>query len=124
MATKFALAEPARIRIIRMYVISESYAWLSLIFASPCRTNVDFDATEEDIQDFFAGFNIEDQFRTKNTKTKNNSIVYVLFATVADRIRAGKINGSFVLGRAIKVQPAPIGNYDRKRSLSFAWRNC
>ena len=114
MATKFALAEPARTRIIRMYVTFKSWVRLLLTFVFPYRTNVDFDATEEDIQDCFSGFKIEDQFRTKNTKTKNKSIVYVLFATVADRIRACLMNGTTVLGRTIKVQPAPNGNYDRK----------
>jgi hypothetical protein len=95
MATTFTLAEPARNRIIRL-------------------TNVHFDADEEVIKDFFIGFEIQDQVRAVNIRTGTKSVVYVLFATVADRIRAQPMSGSHVLDREIKIQPAPKGNYKCK----------
>jgi hypothetical protein len=95
MATTFTLAEPARNRIIRL-------------------TNVHFDADEKAIEDFFTGFEIADQVRAVNTRTGTKSVVYVLFATVADRIRAQPMSGSRVFDREIKIQPAPKGNYECK----------
>jgi RNA recognition motif-containing protein len=95
MATIFALAEPARTRIIRV-------------------TNVHFDAGEKELKELFSDFTIEDYFRPVNTRTSKNSIVYVLFANVAERIRACNKTGLEFLGRTIKIQPAPTGNYERK----------
>jgi len=90
------LLEPARTRIIRL-------------------TNVHFDADKEVIEKFFAGYTIEDQFRTVNSRTGIKSVVYVLFANVSDRIRAcHEKSGHKILGRSIKIQPAQIGNYERE----------
>ncbi|KAH7069923.1 hypothetical protein BKA63DRAFT_580248 [Paraphoma chrysanthemicola] len=83
---------PARNRVIRM-------------------TNVHFDANEDTIIDFFQGCDIQDQYRTVNTRIGTKSIVYVLFAAGADKIRACSLSNSTILDRVIKIQPAPSGNY-------------
>jgi hypothetical protein len=41
----------------------------------------------------------------------------VLFATGVDKIRACKLSGGSILGRVIKIQPAPSGNYRRMRQV-------
>lgn len=92
MATTLQLAQPARDRIVRM-------------------TNVHFDVGEQAIKDLFKDFTVVDQCRTVNSRTGTRSVVYVLFATVADRIRAVKLTGANLLDRIIKIQPAPNGNY-------------
>ncbi|KAF2825474.1 hypothetical protein CC86DRAFT_383348 [Ophiobolus disseminans] len=101
MATMFPLAEPARTRIIRL-------------------TNVHFSADKAVIEKFFADYTIEDQMRTINSRTGHKSIVYVLFASVADRLRACKKTDRNILDRIIKIQPAPTGNYKlNKDEIAF-----
>jgi hypothetical protein len=95
MATTFALTEPARDRIIRI-------------------TNVHFNADEQFIVNIFDGFAIVDQFRTTNTGTGTNSVLYILFKTIADRIRSTELNGLTIVDREIKIQPARDGNFTRK----------
>jgi hypothetical protein len=80
-------------------------------------TNVHFGADEDTIRDFFTGYTIEDQYRAINTRTRTKSIVYVLFATGVDKIRACNLSGGSILGRVIKIQPAPSGNYRRMRQV-------
>ncbi|KAH7074071.1 hypothetical protein FB567DRAFT_610949 [Paraphoma chrysanthemicola] len=74
-------------------------------------TNVHFDADENTIKDFFQGYDIQDQYRTINTRIGTKSIVYVLFAQGADKIRACSLSNSTIFDRVIKIQPAPSGNY-------------
>lgn len=94
MATMLPLREPARTRIIRL-------------------VNVHFDADGEAIKDFLAGSEIEDWYRTVNVRTRKKSVIYVLFSKAEERVRACGKTGQDFLGRAIKVQPAPNGNYER-----------
>jgi hypothetical protein len=95
MATKVALTEPARTRIVRI-------------------TNVHFDADIKVLEEFFESFVIEDHFRTVNTSTGTKSVVYVLFGTAVERIKANSMSGRYVLNRRVKIQPAPDGNYKCK----------
>ncbi|KAH3981209.1 hypothetical protein HBH70_214040 [Parastagonospora nodorum] len=97
MATTFALTEPARDRIIRI-------------------TNVHFHADEQFIVNIFEGFAIVDQFRTINTRTSTNSVLYILFKTIADRIRSTELNGLTIVDREIKIQPARNGNFTLNES--------
>lgn len=92
MANMFKLPEPARDRIIRM-------------------VNVHFDADENVINEFFDGFEILDQIRANNVRTGTNSIIYILFASIADKIRAGTLSGHELVGREINIQPARDGNF-------------
>lgn len=78
-------------------------------------TNVHFDAGKKDIDTLFAGYNIVDQIRAKNPRTRRDNVVYVLFADAAERNRACREkHNHIVLTRAIKIQPAPTGNYERE----------
>jgi hypothetical protein len=95
MATVLHLPQPARNRIVRM-------------------TNVHFDVDEQAIKDLLKDFTIENQCRATNTRTGTLSVVYVLFATVVDRIRAAELDRITLLDRKIKIQPAHIGNYERE----------
>lgn len=77
-------------------------------------TNVHFDVGEQTIKELFKDFTVVDQTRTVNTRTGTRSVVYVLFATIADGIRAVELTGANLIDRIIKVQPAPNGNYKRE----------
>jgi hypothetical protein len=79
------LPPPARDRVVRM-------------------TNVHFAADNKVIDKFFAGYTIQDQYRTTNVR----------ISTVADKIRSLELSGSMLFDREIKIQPAPHGNYTRK----------
>jgi hypothetical protein len=94
MATMLPVLQPARTRIIRM-------------------VNVHFDADDDAIKNFFDGYIIEDWYRTVNVRTKKNSVVYVLFSSAAERVRACGLSGHEFMKRIIKIQPAPTGNYER-----------
>ncbi|CAO2647507.1 Nn.00g084290.m01.CDS01 [Neocucurbitaria sp. VM-36] len=74
-------------------------------------TNVHFDATPQEISKFFGRFTIIDQIRDTNSRTKTNSVVYVLFATHTQRIQAEWLSGQYIRNRRIKIQPAPTGTY-------------
>jgi hypothetical protein len=89
------LPPPARDRVVRM-------------------TNVHFAADNKVIDKFFAGYTIQDQYRTTNVRIGTRSVVYVLFSTVADKIRSLELSGSMLFDREIKIQPAPHGNYTHK----------
>jgi len=95
MTSTLSLSEPARDRIIRI-------------------TNVHFKADAQFIVNMFDGFTIVDQMRTVNTRTGTNSVVYILFGTIADRIRSTELNGLTIVDREIKIQPAREGNFARK----------
>jgi hypothetical protein len=95
MPVVFSLPEPARKRIIRV-------------------TNVHFDASSSDIEHVFEGYTMQDQYRIYNSSNGTKSIVYVFFATAADRIRSCALNGSMLFGREVRIQPAPHSNYERK----------
>lgn len=69
MSHNISIPEPAESRIIRV-------------------TNVHYDVQRDHLEKFFGGYVIEDTFRAKNTATEKPDVVYILFATVADRIRA------------------------------------
>jgi hypothetical protein len=88
------LPSPARDRVIRV-------------------TNVHFAADNKAIAKFFNGYAILDQYRTTNVRIGTKSVVYVLFATVADKIRSFELGGSMLFDREIKIHPAPHGNYTR-----------
>ncbi|KAF2030472.1 hypothetical protein EK21DRAFT_88976 [Setomelanomma holmii] len=75
-------------------------------------TNVHYDADKDVIDDLFNGYKILDQFRTINPRVGTKSVVYVLFARAADKIRATSVSGRNVLGRKIKLQHALTGNYE------------
>lgn len=81
-------------------------------------TNVHYDANEKAIEDFFHdnyGYKILDQVRAMNPRTKTISTVYVMLASVQDRIFAVKnLNGSRICGRKVNVMPAHTGNYESK----------
>jgi hypothetical protein len=47
-------------------------------------------------------------------KTGTKSIVYILFASVADKIRASDLSGYVLIDRGINIQPAQTGNFARK----------
>lgn len=69
-----------------------------------------------DMEVFFDGYTIDDTFRTANTRTDTFSVVYALFATVAERIRASDKDGSIIRSRAVKIMPAASGNNQCKDS--------
>jgi hypothetical protein len=70
--------------------------------------------------ELFDGYTILDQFRTINTRTGTRSAVYILFASIADRIRSSELSGHTIIDRKIKIQPARDGSFARK----FASRLC
>jgi hypothetical protein len=75
-----------------------------------------FAADSKAIAKFFNGYAILDQYRTTNVRIGTKSVVYVLFATVADKIRSFELSRSMLFDREIKIQPAPHGNYTRTSS--------
>jgi hypothetical protein len=77
-------------------------------------TNVHFAADSKTLEELFESYAIQDQHRTTNTCIGTKSVVYVLFATVADKIRSFELSGSMLFDREIKIQPAPQGNYTRE----------
>jgi hypothetical protein len=95
MTTKFRLPEPATDRIVRV-------------------TNVHFETDEKVMKTFFDGLEIVDQFRTNNTRTGTKSIVYILFASIADKMRASDLSGYELIDRDVNIQPAKSGNFTRK----------
>ncbi|KNG50942.1 hypothetical protein TW65_71771 [Stemphylium lycopersici] len=75
-------------------------------------TNVHYEADEKAIEDFFQGYKILDQIRAMNPRTKTRSTVYVMLASVQDRISAvNNLNGGRICGRKVNVMPAHYGNY-------------
>ncbi|KAL1799549.1 hypothetical protein ACET3X_003586 [Alternaria dauci] len=76
--------------------------------------NVHFDATEEDIRQFFQGYTVIDQVRAFDPWAVGTlSNVYVLFSTTGDMDAVVATHQNCqIRGRHINIIPAPIGNYD------------
>ncbi|KAF1940345.1 hypothetical protein EJ02DRAFT_494903 [Clathrospora elynae] len=73
--------------------------------------NFHFDAMATDVEDLFQGLTIIYQVRDINVRSHTDSVIYVLFATVNDRLLAEKLASQYLLDRAIKIQPAHSGTY-------------
>jgi len=57
-------------------------------------TNVHYEADENFIKDFFQGYKILDQVRTENPRTRTRSTVYIMVASVQERVSAvNDLNG-------------------------------
>ena len=78
-------------------------------------TNVHYEADENFIKDFFQGYKILDQVRTENPRTRTRSTVYIMVASVQERVSAvNDLNGGRICGRKVNVMPAHSGNYKSK----------
>lgn len=76
--------------------------------------NVHYEATADEVRHFLKDFNILDQYRTINPRTRKNSVVYVLFESARDKNASLRLKGQFIRGRKIDIMPAPTGNYRSK----------
>jgi hypothetical protein len=77
--------------------------------------NVHFDATDADVARYLQAYTVIDQVRSVNPSTKANSTIHVLFKTVEDKVTAcNKLSHGRIMGRDVKLSPAPNGAYNRK----------
>lgn len=81
-------------------------------------TNAHFYATTKDVEHFFKGLTVVDHIRDQNVRSRRDSIIYVMFATVKERMVAEGLSNRHLRSRVVKIQPAPIGPYQRKSSPS------
>ena len=81
-------------------------------------TNFHWDATDENISEFFDGFAIVDWKRDVNVKAGKNSVAYVLLRSLDEVIRAIEgLHLKEILGRQVRVMRAK-GGFERKLTVA------
>lgn len=77
-------------------------------------TNAHYDADAAAIGRLFLNCKILDTIRGYNARTGAHNVVFVLFASVEDKVRALDMNAQFLLGRRVGVHLASKGTYESK----------
>ena len=86
-------------------------------------TNVHYDATEDDILQFFDSYTVIDQTRAIYPRVGINSSVYAMPSTTQDRNVVGtNFRNRHICGRRVNIMPTPSGNYvDMYRLFAYLY---